>query len=94
MTLHRRAPKRDANEADIVQALTRVGAFVSQLSGEGIPDLLVIFRGQTWLIEVKSAKGRLTDAQIEWHAKSLNGGVKVHVVHTPLEALQAIGAID
>ena len=94
MTLHRRNPKRDQNEADIVNALARAGAFVSQLSGEGMPDLLVIFRGNIYLVEVKAPKGKLTPAQIEYHARALNEGVKVNIAHTPLEALQIIGAID
>lgn len=94
MTLHRRNPKRDSNEPEIVNALARAGAFVSQLSGEGIPDLLVIFRSNIYLIEVKAPKGKLTPAQVEWHARTLNEGVKVHIAHTPLEALRIIGAVD
>lgn len=94
MSIHRQAPKRDKNEAVIKQALEYAGAFVTPLSDKGVPDLLVIFRGQTYYLEVKSDGGRLTSAQIEWHAQALNNGVKVHVVKTVHEALMAIGAID
>lgn len=96
MSLRRQAnPKRDANESDIVKALEQVGAFVTPLSGQGTPDLLVLYKSKTLLLEVKIPKvGKLTPHQIEWHARALNEGIKVFVVHNPLEALTAIGAID
>ena len=91
MSLRRQAnPKRDSNEKEIIEALERAGAFVTKLSAEGCPDLLVIFRSEIFLIEVKMPKGKLTPAQIEWHAQSLNHDVGVYIVHSPLEALQAI----
>lgn len=50
----RRANKIDANQNDIVAALRKAGATVRIISqGEGIPDLLVGFRGETMLFEVK-----------------------------------------
>lgn len=95
MTLRaQRNPKRDANEKDIKEALERVGAFVTPLSAEGCPDLLVIYHGEKYLLEVKMPKGKLTPAQTVWHATALNHNVGVHIVHSPLEALTAIGAID
>ena len=96
MTLRaQRNPKRDANEKEIIEALERAGAFVTPLSGQGTPDLLVLYKSKTLLLEVKMPKtGKLTSYQIEWHARALNEGVGVFVVHNPLEALQAIGAID
>lgn len=94
MSIHRHAPKRDKNETSIIEALRGVGAVCTLLSGNGIPDVMCLWRGVITLLEIKSDKGRLTPAQIEYHAQALNVGIKIHVVHTPLEALTAIGAID
>lgn len=94
MSIHRHAPKRDKNEAPIIDALRGVGAVCTPLSGNGIPDVMVLWRGVITLLEIKSDKGRLTPSQIEYHAQALNVGVKIHIVHSPLEALEAIGAIS
>jgi hypothetical protein len=82
LSLHRRNPRRDANEPEIVEALEAVGAEVWKLSGTGLPDLLVRFRGRLHAGEVKTRKGRLTAAQ---------GAFPVW--RTAGEALSAIGAI-
>lgn len=94
----RRAAKVDANQPEIVKALEAVGACVQSLAavGQGVPDLLVGIRGETFLIEikdgakVKSAR-QLTDAQIEWHA-AWRGGRCV-VASSVAEALAAIGVM-
>jgi hypothetical protein len=57
--------KRDANEKDIVDALRKLGAHVTMISGEGAPDILVRFLGGLWAFEIKAAKGRQTVAQAE-----------------------------
>jgi hypothetical protein len=57
MSLARRAAKRDSNEQDIVDALEAIGATVTRLSGEGLPDLLVGLGGSMWLLEVKQPLG-------------------------------------
>lgn len=64
----RRAAKRDLNEQVIVQAFRRLGWSVAYLSGPGCPDLLVAKAGRLVLVEVKGKRGRLTPAQIAWHA--------------------------
>lgn len=60
-TMNRRAAKRDANEGDIIKALRKAGASVTQLSDRGVPDLLVGFAGTNYLMEVKMPKGGLTE---------------------------------
>ena len=92
----RRAAKVDRNQPEIVAALRCAGAHVFSLAsiGEGIPDLLVGFRGQTVLMEVKDGSKppsarQLTDDQIQWHA-AWRGGRCV-VVSSIREALAAIG---
>ena len=62
----RHAAKRDANEAEIIAALELCGASVVRLSQKGVPDLLIGYRGRTFLAEVKSASGKLTDDQIKF----------------------------
>ena len=50
----RRAARVDENQSDIVSSLRAIGAIVRVISqGDGIPDLLVGFQGQTFLLEVK-----------------------------------------
>jgi Holliday junction resolvase len=64
------AKRTDRNQADIVNALRTIGATVESLHavGGGVPDLLVGYNGATYLIEVKTATGRLNQLQREWHA--------------------------
>jgi len=90
-----RGRKTDANQASIVSALRQVGASVVDLSavGRGVPDLLVGFRGQTYLLEVKNKLGRnrLTADQdvflAWWH------GVPPIIVYNESDALTAIDAV-
>jgi hypothetical protein len=90
MGLNRRAAKRDANEVLIVKVLREVGATVEFLSGrKGLPDLLVGFAGQTFLMETKQRKGTLTPDQIKWHGAWR--GQPVYVVRRPEDALRALG---
>lgn len=93
---------RDKAEPAIVDALRKAGATVYPISGKDIPDLLVGFRGRTFLLEVKSiitnerkdgykrtAKTAVSAGQKAFIA-TWRGGL-VRVVHTPEEALYAIG---
>lgn len=69
MSRHRRRGRRDANHADIVEALGYIpGMTVVDLGdvGGGCPDLLVGYNGRNWLFEVKTEKGRLNGAQVEF----------------------------
>lgn len=81
----------DANQPAIVAALRSVGASVEDLSqvGAGVPDLLVGYRGRNYLIEVKTASGKLTKHQEKWHP--LWRG-QVAIARTPEEAWAIIGA--
>ena len=96
MTLHR----RDDNEREIVSTLRACGATVHRLDGAaGLPDLLVGFRGVTYLLEVKAEHGRsgkgarktrsgLRETQEAWHWTW--NGRPVVVVTDSAEALVAI----
>jgi hypothetical protein len=50
MSLNRYACRRDANEADIVAALERIGCTVARAD---IVDLIVGYRGRSLLLEIK-----------------------------------------
>ena len=89
---------RNGARVDVVQpaaiaALRSVGAevLVLDVSEEGQPDLLVGFIGTLTLIEMKSAGGRVSEAQKENHDRWARKGIRVHVCLTPREALDAIG---
>ena len=64
----RRRARVDACHAAIVDALRRVGCGVLDLSGHGrgCPDLLVWSGTRYHLLELKTAKGRLTSDQTQW----------------------------
>lgn len=91
MSIHRRAAKRDKNEAEIVVALRAIGATVAPVSGAGVADLVVGYRGVNFLLEVKGKRGKLTDDQVKF-SQTWQG--QYAVARTVDEALRAIGAID
>ncbi len=82
------ARKRDANEPAIVKALRQVGAQVVRISERGAPDLLVLWRGDLFVLEVKSRLGRTTLAQ----DATIDGGWPVLIARSVEDALKAIGA--
>lgn len=79
----------DDNQREIVVALRQVGARVAITSsvGHGYPDLTVLFRDEIYLLEVKTAQGRLTPEERDFQALW-----PVSIVKTPKEALEAIHA--
>jgi Holliday junction resolvase len=87
----RRAARRDDNESSIVRALKQAGASVHRLNDKGVPDLVVGIFGKMFLLEVKSATGKLTPAQ-ERFIKTWKGPPPI-VVRTEWEALFAVGAV-
>lgn len=84
-------PKRtDANQAEIVAALRDIpGCFVADLHevGRGCPDLLVGFRGVNYLMEVKSARGKLTGDEQRWQNF---WPAPVHIVRSVEDALEVV----
>ena len=94
----RRAAKIDANQTQVVEALRAAGATVQSLAavGQGVPDLLVGFQGQTVLMEIKDprkppSKRRLTEDQLKWHGEWRGGPLAV--VDGPDAALRVLGVI-
>lgn len=92
----RRAAKIDANQREIIKALRAVGATVQSLAniGKGCPDLLVGYRADNALMEVKDgakppSARKLTDDEAQWIGQWRG---TVYVVTSVDEALAAIGA--
>lgn len=85
----------DDNHNAIVDALRDAGCTVQSLGniGKGCPDLLVGFRQQNFVLEVKNgslspSRRELTDREAEWHGWWRG---QVQVVESVEEALKAIG---
>jgi hypothetical protein len=94
----RRAARVDVNQPAIVEALRAVGASVQPLHmvGKGCPDLLVAFRGDTFVFEVKDgakppSQRRLTPDEAQWHT---GWQAPVYVVESVEDALRVIGATE
>lgn len=92
-----RARRVDVNQKDVVSALRFFGATVAVTSaqGEGFPDLIVGYRGRTFLIEVKDgdkgAAAKLTPAQVEWFAAWK--GEPVFVAHSAATAVAFVTGV-
>jgi len=86
----RHAKRVDANQDAIVAALRAAGAYVWIIS---LPvDLLVGYKGHTFLVEVKTtSKKRLTALQADFF-ESWGGGTLARV-DSPDAALRMIGAL-
>ena len=83
--------RADENQAEIVSALRQLGATVVILSqvGGGCPDILVGYRGESYLMEIKGPRGRLSKKQVEFH-KSWRGG-EISVIRSVGQAIKTIG---
>lgn len=77
----------DANHADIRAALEAVGASVDT---KGPVDLIVGYRGATYLLEIKTATGKLRPSQERFLGRWRG---QATVVRTIDDALKAVGAI-
>lgn len=87
----RRAARVDANQMQIVSALRAAGAYVWII---GLPvDLLVGYKGHSWLMEVKTDhKKKLTKLQEDFFTNWLGG--TLCRVDGPEAALRAIKVVD
>lgn len=80
------ARKVDANQAEIVRAIEKIGAIVTPLYrlGHGVADLLISFRQRWCVMEVKTEDGELTSDQVRWIGKQR---APVVMVRNPMEAV-------
>jgi hypothetical protein len=73
--------RRDVAEPPILQAVRAVGAEAWQISGTGLPDVLIRFRGRFYAGEIKSKGGTETVHQGAFD-----------IWRTPDQVLKVIGA--
>lgn len=90
----RYAAKRDLAEGPILAALEKVGAQVWPLDYP--VDLLVRFRERWHLLEVKTGRGKksiVSKDRRQTKQQAFIESTGTPIVRTPIEALQAIGAV-
>jgi hypothetical protein len=92
LSLYRRAAKRDEAEPAVVERLRQLGASVRHLSGRDVADLLIGWRGQTHLAEVKTGRAKLKPGQAEF-ARTWRGA-PVATLRTPDEATAWLLGLD
>ena len=87
----RHAARVDENQKTIVDALRKAGAFVWII---GLPvDLLVGYKGHTFLVEIKStSKKRLTGLQADFFENW--SGSTLARIDSPEAALRMLGVIN
>lgn len=90
MGLNKYAKRRDKNEGIIVDALQIKGAEVHRLDRP--VDLLIGYRGETVLAEVKAPRANLSTTQQEWR-EAWQGG-RVVVLRTIDDAMALIDDLD
>jgi len=74
------ARKVDSNHAEIRDAMRAYGAYVFDASatGRGFVDLVVGYAGHTALVEIKSPKGKFTEAQLNF-IENWKGGILARI---------------
>lgn len=96
-------PLESVIQGDIMLALEQIGCHVSSTSQTrasrqtvGMPDLW--FSHAAWgvsgWLECKTANGRLSTVQRDWHAAALAAGVNVLVARSPADAVRQVGALE
>lgn len=56
----------------------------------GVPDLILIYRGKAFGLELKSEKGRTSDSQLKTFPKLRTAGMRIEVARTRNEAVEHI----
>lgn len=97
----RRAARVDRPHAEFVRLFRSLGAVVFDTSrvGGGFSDLVVIWRGEVMLVEVKDgakapSKRKLTKAQVDFHSEVAAAGSQVYVVETGADVLRLMNASE
>jgi hypothetical protein len=72
---------------------TKHGSWL-QLCKAGTPDIMVIKAGPEFVfLEIKTPAGTVSEDQEAWHERARELGVKVVVVRSVSEALEAVGKV-
>jgi Holliday junction resolvase len=90
--------KVDDNQAEIVEGLRKAGVsvVVTSSAGKGFTDIVVGFRGENYLIEIKDgnkppAQRKLTPDQVKFH-REWKG--QIAVANNLTEAFKIIGLLE
>ena len=87
----RRAARVDANQADIVAAMRKMGASVQPLHtiGKGCPDIMIGYRRRNLLAELK-AGSELTMDQLKWKTEWRGQWAMIRSVDEAISFLKGI----
>jgi len=87
-----RNARNDNNQTEIVHILRLHGAKVRSVSQlKKAFDLLVFYKGQTFIVEVKNGNKPLTEGELEFKEIVESVGVKYWVIRNVTDALEMIG---
>ena len=89
MSLNRYAARRDANEGPLVRLARQLGALMLQ---EPPLDWLCGWRGQWVPVEIKTAKGKYTDAQVRFLMYAKERQLPVYTWRSEDDVLRDLGA--
>lgn len=91
-----RVRRADANQKEVTKALRKIGAAVTPIHviGKGVADLLVSFRNQWFVLEVKDgtkppSQRTLTQDEQDWIAEQK---ALVAIINSPEEAVRLVSA--
>lgn len=89
------AQRRDKNEREIIDALESAGASVFQMDKSTGWDLMVFYRGNEYVAEVKrpDKKIKLEDNEMDACEIITRQGCKYHILTDVEQALRMIGAL-
>jgi len=89
----RRALERLGHWVIRTQSRGRTGPRSVATGEPGLPDLMVLLRGgHVAFLEVKRPTGRLSPEQVAWHERARAMGIRVAVVRSVPEAVDAVRA--
>lgn len=86
--------KKDSNHRALVELLRSHGATVIDCAAlKNAFDLLVLYNGETYIIEVKSGNGKLSEGELKCKAEVERNGVKYNVIRELDSALKLLGIL-
>ena len=94
--MSRYASRKDGNQSEIIKGLRQIGAKVHVLDGKGIGDLLVGFRNELSVLELKDGNKPLSQRKRRPSQKKFHDdwqGYRIYKVESIEEALKVIGAV-
>ena len=88
----RRKAKVDKNQAEIVEALRKVGAVVKHVHQlKNLFDVLVFYRGETYCVEIKSSrKSKLSPGEQECKEELESVGVAYWIIYDVNDAMRML----